>query len=83
MHLLCLKRKVKSKNYFEIRRIGIFVHLSSREMSTPTVCTGLSMLDLITEAKFLRMSFMALHPTEMYLKHTKMSLNLALERLKD
>lgn len=43
---------------------------SSLEMSTPTVPTGLSMLDFITDAKFFRMSFMAAQPVLMYLKST-------------
>jgi hypothetical protein len=37
-------------------------------MSTPTVWMGLSMFDLMTDAKFLRMSFMAPQPTLMYLE---------------
>ena len=52
---------------FHVNSVFAVTHLSSLEISTPTVWMGLSMLVLITEAKFFRMSFMAPQPTLMYL----------------
>ena len=38
-------------------------YLSSREISTPTVWIGLSILDFITDAKFFKINFIAPQPT--------------------
>jgi hypothetical protein len=46
-------------------------HLSSREISTPTVCIGACTFVLMTGAKFLRINLKVLHPTVMYLQKIK------------